>query len=114
MDCRVKPGKDGENWVSIQSEHALSAILDVGLRPIGAERKFGMPFAALVLVFDGLALPRLALLGGNAPRGFKRLLVRGEALREHTVDGVSPAVLVANHLVSHVCHGFTCLAHYQA
>ena len=54
MDCRLKPGKDGENWVSIQSEHALSAILDVGLRPVVAGGGLGLPLAVRRLVFDHL------------------------------------------------------------
>jgi hypothetical protein len=54
--------------------------------------------------FDGLALPRLTLLGGGAARGFERLRMRGEAFRERAVDDVGPAVLVADQLVSDVCH----------
>ena len=66
-----------------------------------------MPFAVLVLVFDGLALPRLTLLGA---RGLERFRMRGKYFRERAVDGVGLAVLVADHLVSDVCLGFTCLA----
>src|SRR3984957_21177737 len=63
-----------------------------------------MPFAVLVLIFDRFAPPRLALFGGGVACGFKRFLVGGKAFREHPVDSVGPAILVADHLVSDVYH----------
>jgi hypothetical protein len=65
-----------------------------------------VPFAVFVLVFDGLALPRLTLLDGGVARGLERLRMRGKYFRERAVDGAGLPVLVADHLVSDVCHRF--------
>src|SRR5262249_27334238 len=64
----------------------------------------GVPFALGVLVFDCLAAPWLALLGSGAAGSVERFLVGGKAFREHPVDRVGPAIVVADHLVSDVYH----------
>src|SRR6478609_10519790 len=67
-----------------------------------------MPVAFLVLVFDDLRMSGDALLGGGRAGRRKRGLVGGKRLREHAVDLVGPAVVVANDLIRDMRHGYTC------
>src|SRR6266508_3471978 len=83
-------------------------ILDVGVWTIAAGGRLGMPAAFLVLVFDDLRVPGHALLGGGNAGCCQRRLVRRKRLREHAVDLVRPAVVVADDLICDMRHGCTC------
>jgi hypothetical protein len=81
-------------------DHGLRAVFNVRIWPVAAEGDLGAPLTLFVLVFDGLCVPGLALLGGGTSRGVEGLRMRGKALREGTVDRVGPPVFVANDLLS--------------
>src|SRR5581483_654303 len=85
-------------------EALLRRILHIRLRPVDAERGFGVPFAPLVLVFDVAGGAGRALLARGALRGFERRLVGGEGLGENVADLVGPALVVPDDLVGHMHH----------
>src|SRR5262245_29213535 len=85
-----------------------SRVLDVGVRTIAAGGRLRVPVAFLVLVFDGLRVPGHALLGGGRAGRRKRRRVARERLREHAIDRVRPAVVVADDVISDMRHGCTC------
>src|SRR6516165_6840719 len=83
-------------------------VLDVGLRTVAAGGRLGVPVAFLVLVFDALRVPGHALLGGGRARRRERRIVGRKRLREHAVDCIGPAVVVANDPICDMRHGCTC------
>src|SRR5437899_9684980 len=85
-----------------------SRVLDVGIRTIAAGGRLRAPMAFLVLVFDDLRVPGYALLGRRRAGCRKRRLVGRERLREHAVDRVGPALVVADDPISDMRHGCTC------
>src|SRR5215831_1935359 len=101
-------------WDALRSTHPTRLarrsirVLDVGVRTIAAGGGLGAPVAFLVLVFDRLRVPGHALLGGGRARRRKRRRVGRERLREHAVDRVGPAVVVADDVICDMRHGCTC------
>src|SRR5215831_7513223 len=101
-------------WDALRSTHPTRLarrsvrVLDVGVRTIAAGGRLGVPVAFLVLVLDGLRVPGHALLGGGSAGRGKRRIVGWKWLREHAIDHVSPALVVADDPICDMRHGCTC------
>src|SRR5579885_255516 len=88
----------------VVSKFGSVAVLHIRLRPVDAERGFGVPLSVLVLVFDVAGGAGRALLARGTLCGFEGRLVGGEGLGENVADRVGPALVVPDDLVGHMHH----------
>src|SRR5712671_1857606 len=82
----------------------LRLVLDIGLGPVAASGRFGVPFAVGGLIFDRLGTAGHALFGGGALGSAKRCGMGRERLRKHAIHGVGPAAVMLNDFVGDVGH----------
>src|SRR5258708_39923335 len=82
----------------------LRSVLDIGLRPVIAGGGLGVPLAVRRLIFDRLGAAGHALLGGGASGGRQCGCMVREWFRKHAVDGIGPAAVMFDDLVSYVAH----------
>src|SRR5262249_32430592 len=117
--CGEYGGSNGQGrvvrttWDALRSTHATRLarrsirVLDVGSRTIPAGGRLGVPVPLLVFVFDDLRVRGRAWLGGGRAGRRKRRLVGRKRFREHAIDHVGPALVVADDLICDVGHWCT-------
>src|ERR1700689_2851553 len=81
------------------------STVDFRLRTIIPRGFLLVPMAFFVFIRDNSRLPRLHLFSRRQFRGFVRLIVGPEGLRERLIDFVRPTAIVSNDLISDLAHG---------